>query len=81
MVLIVVVLWESFSLTARGSLLECGVSVRQRKGDLGQRVLGGRAESLLVSAAHVLSVSIETRVQIQESVRGKDVFVIQTMSK
>lgn len=34
-----------------------------------------------VSASHILSVSIETRVQIQESVRGKDVFVIQTMSK
>lgn len=26
-------------------------------------------------------VSIETRVQVQESVRGKDVFVIQTVSK
>lgn len=32
---------------------------------------------LLTSAA----VSIETRVQIQESVRGKDVFIIQTVSK
>lgn len=26
-------------------------------------------------------VSVETRVQIQESVRGKDVFIIQTVSK
>lgn len=32
-------------------------------------------------AYHALFVSIETRVQIQESVRGKDVFVIQTVSK
>lgn len=35
----------------------------------------------LSPVSHILSVSIETRVQIQESVRGKDVFVIQTMSK
>lgn len=34
-----------------------------------------------LSFSHPLFVSIETRVQIQESVRGKDVFVIQTMSK
>ncbi|CAG05971.1 unnamed protein product [Tetraodon nigroviridis] len=47
----------------------------------GPRVLGVRADPRFASAAHVLSVSIETRVQIQESVRGKDVFVIQTMSK
>uniref|UniRef100_A0A8C5HKU4 Phosphoribosyl pyrophosphate synthase-associated protein 2 n=1 Tax=Gouania willdenowi TaxID=441366 RepID=A0A8C5HKU4_GOUWI len=33
------------------------------------------------SSSHLPFVSIETRVQIQESVRGKDVFVIQTMSK
>lgn len=36
---------------------------------------------LLLSRSHILFVSIETRVQIQESVRGKDVFVIQTVSK
>ncbi len=36
---------------------------------------------LPLSRSYVLFVSIETRVQIQESVRGKDVFVIQTVSK
>ncbi|KAG7266421.1 hypothetical protein CRUP_001986, partial [Coryphaenoides rupestris] len=36
---------------------------------------------LCVSVSVSLFVSIETRVQIQESVRGKDVFVIQTVSK
>uniref|UniRef100_A0A8D2ZH01 Phosphoribosyl pyrophosphate synthase-associated protein 2 n=1 Tax=Scophthalmus maximus TaxID=52904 RepID=A0A8D2ZH01_SCOMX len=37
--------------------------------------------SLPLSPSHAPFVSIETRVQIQESVRGKDVFVIQTVSK
>lgn len=30
---------------------------------------------------HILCLLSETRVQIQESVRGKDVFIIQTVSK
>ena len=47
--------------------------------------LSGKGRAVLSVPASLacvsLFVSIETRVQIQESVRGKDVFVIQTVSK
>lgn len=46
-----------------------------------ERVLLSRCSCRSHAPTPPVCVPIETRVQVQESVRGKDVFVIQTVSK